>query len=146
MIAKTRKTLAEIAEELKRDPASAARIAEHRRRFERMLAAEAKTLRSHVLDQRDAIHPILDPLGAEEVWLVGSVARAEERPDSDIDLVVEFRRGTTLGDLDEAEKALERLLKRHVDIISAAGLRKGDETTFMAKALFRRDQPVRRAP
>ena len=56
-MAKTHKTAAEIMAELKRDPASAARIAEHKRRFERMIALEAESLRSQVLDQRAAIQP-----------------------------------------------------------------------------------------
>jgi predicted nucleotidyltransferase len=97
--------------------------------------ATAEALRAQVLTQREVIHSILDPAGAEKVWLIGSVARAEERPDSDIDFVVTFRRGTTFGDLEEAEEALEGLLHRRVDIVSAGGLLKGDEKTFMAGAV-----------
>jgi uncharacterized protein len=134
-MAKTHKTAAEIMAELKRDPASAARIAAHRSHYESLIALEAETLRSRVLDQQEAIHAILDSSGAETIWLVGSVARAEEHPDSDIDFVVKFRRGTTLGDLAEAQTALEELLHRHVDIVSTGGLRKGDEQTFMADAI-----------
>jgi predicted nucleotidyltransferase len=97
--------------------------------------ATTKALRAQVLTQREVIHSILDPAGAMKVWLIGSVARAEERPDSDIDFVVQFRRGTTFGDLDEVEEALEELFHRRVDIVSAGGLRKGDENTFMAGAV-----------
>jgi predicted nucleotidyltransferase len=135
MMAKTRKTLAERAEEIERDPARAARIAKHRRRYEQLMAREPETLRYQVLAQSEAIHGILDPAGAETIWLIGSVARAEERPDSDIDFLVVFRRGTTLGDLAQAEAALEEVFHRHVDVISDGGLRKGDEATFWAGAI-----------
>jgi predicted XRE-type DNA-binding protein len=40
MMAKTHKTLAEMAEEIERDPARAARIAEHKARFEHLMALD----------------------------------------------------------------------------------------------------------
>jgi predicted nucleotidyltransferase len=50
--------------------------------------------------------------GAEGVRVFGSVARGEETPESDVDLLVTLRPGTTLLDLTRLELALEALLGR----------------------------------
>ena len=46
--------------------------------------------------KRDEIYAIARRHKAEKLWVFGSVARKEERPDSDIDLVAEFLPGTSL--------------------------------------------------
>ena len=53
--------------------------------------------------------------------MFGSVARGEERPDSDVDLLVTLEPGRTLLDLARLE--LEALLGRPVDVVTADGLR-----------------------
>ena len=40
--------------------------------------------------KRDEIHSIARKHKAEKLWVFGSVARKEERPDSDIDFLVKF--------------------------------------------------------
>lgn len=61
--------------------------------------------------------------GAHDVRVFGSVARGEERPDSDIDFLVELDRGRTLFDLAELEVRLERLLGRPVQVATPGNLR-----------------------
>jgi uncharacterized protein len=56
--------------------------------------------------------------GASQVRLIGSVARGEARPDSDVDLLVTWSEGTSLLDQAALMLELEGLLGRKVDIAS----------------------------
>jgi hypothetical protein len=67
---------------------------------------------------RDVILRIAARHGASQVRLIGSVARGQERPDSDIDLLVTWREDTSLLDQAALTLELERLLGRKVDIAS----------------------------
>ena len=69
--------------------------------------------------KREAIVRIAARHGATQVRLIGSVARGDARPDSDVDLLVTWSEGTSL--LDQAALKLELeglLLGRKVDIAS----------------------------
>ena len=68
--------------------------------------------------KKDAIIALGHEFGAKHIRVFGSVARCEERPDSDIDFLVEFPRGYDLFTqrLPLAQQ-LAGLLKRHVDLI-----------------------------
>jgi uncharacterized protein len=68
--------------------------------------------------QRDAILRVAESHGATKVRLIGSVARGEARPDSDIDLLVTWQEGTSLLDQAALKLELESLLGRKVDIAS----------------------------
>jgi predicted nucleotidyltransferase len=60
-----------------------------------------------------------------ELSLFGSAARGEMRPDSDIDLLVEFLPNAQVGLVEHAGLMLdlERLLGRKVDLVSKNGLK-----------------------
>ena len=60
--------------------------------------------------------------GARNVRLFGSVARGEARPDSDIDVLVEFEPGRTLLDRIGLMQDLEDLLGRKVDVVTEKAL------------------------
>ena len=53
-----------------------------------------------------------------EFSLFGSVLTDEFRPDSDVDVMVEFAEGTwrTLADLDDIEEELSKIIGRQVDL------------------------------
>jgi predicted nucleotidyltransferase len=80
-------------------------------------------LRQHA----DAVRRIANLHGAEDVRVFGSVARGDDRVDSDIDLLVRLRPGVSLLDLVELTDELEGLFGRTVDVVSEAGLRDSDE-------------------
>lgn len=61
------------------------------------------------------------------VAVFGSVARGDESPSSDIDLLVEFEPGSSLFDLLHITEELEELLGVPVDVISAGGLKDRDD-------------------
>lgn len=61
--------------------------------------------------------------GAENVRVFGSVVRGEDRPDSDIDFLVNLQSGRSLLDLARFLRELKSLLGRDVDVVTEAGLR-----------------------
>lgn len=65
--------------------------------------------------------------GASNVRVFGSVARGTARPESDIDLLVDFEPGRTLIDHVALWRDLEALLGRRVDVLSAGGLTDRDD-------------------
>lgn len=66
----------------------------------------------------------LKQAGVVSLYLIGSVARGEDRPDSDVDLVVRLtddaRRGgfSYFGRIDRLRQRLESIVARHVDLIA----------------------------
>ena len=71
-----------------------------------------------IREMRDAIVRIAGRHGATQVRLIGSVARGEARPDSDVDLLVTWSEGTSLLDQAALTLEFEELLGRKVDIAS----------------------------
>jgi len=75
-------------------------------------------------EKRDEILQIAAKHGARNVRIIGSVARGEAGPESDIDFLVEFEPGRSLLDHAALLLDLESLLGRKVDVASQRGLRK----------------------
>ena len=73
---------------------------------------------------REAIIAIATRYNAENVRLFGSVARGEDRPDSDIDFLVDFQLGSTLFDHVALIDELTSKLDRKVDVVSSRALNK----------------------
>jgi hypothetical protein len=71
---------------------------------------------------------------ASRVRLFGSAARGDDRPDSDIGLLVDFDRDSSLFDLMRMTRELETLLGRAVDVVSAGGL-KGRDRAILAQSV-----------
>jgi len=61
------------------------------------------------------------------VRLFGSVARGEDGPESDIDLLVDFTKDSSLFDLMRLTRELEDLLGHSVDVVSTDGLKDRDQ-------------------
>ncbi len=80
-------------------------------------------LRDKVIELLRERRPELDSLGVRSLDLFGSVARGEERPDSDIDILVEFSRPVGLFDLTRVRVRLEEILGRRVDLVPRDGLK-----------------------
>lgn len=71
-----------------------------------------------------------------ELSVFGSAARGEMRPDSDIDLLVEFLPDANVGLVEHAGLMLElaRLLGRKVDLVSKNGLKPRIRSSVLADA------------
>jgi len=54
--------------------------------------------------------------------IFGSAARGEERPDSDVDLIVDYRGRKGFFELIGLEEELAMLFGRNVDLVTEAGL------------------------
>ncbi len=73
-------------------------------------------------DRRDEIIEIATRYGAVNLRVFGSVARGDDRPQSDVDLLVEMEADRSLLDLVGLGQALEELLQRKVDVLTDASL------------------------
>lgn len=74
-------------------------------------------------EKRSEILQIAARHGAYNVRIFGSVARGEADSSSDLDMLVEFKRGTTLLSHATMIQELEDLLGVKVDVVSERGLR-----------------------
>lgn len=71
---------------------------------------------------KEEILRVASRYGARNVRVFGSRARGEERPDSDLDLLVEFEQGRSLLDAIGLEQELEEFLGFPVQVITPTGL------------------------
>lgn len=76
-----------------------------------------RTIREHAVELR--------ALGVAKLWLFGSLARGEARPDSDVDILIDIVPGRRFSLLDVAEVrlALCDLLGREVGVVIREDLR-----------------------
>ena len=72
--------------------------------------------------KRDEISAIARTHKAEKLWVFGSCARKEERPDSDVDFLVRFGDDMAFGSQVELGDALNTYFGRKVDVVSERGL------------------------
>lgn len=72
---------------------------------------------------RSAVRSVAARHGASNVRLFGSVARGEEEPDSDIDLVVDVPETISLLELIALRRELTELLDAPVDVVPVRSLR-----------------------
>lgn len=86
-------------------------------------------------EKRERILQIAHKHGAGKVRLIGSVARREAGPDSDIDLLVELEPDRTLLDHAALVEELQALLGVKVDVASDRGLRQRIKTQVLAEAV-----------
>ena len=68
--------------------------------------------------KRDEIYAIARKHKAEKLWVFGSCARGEERPDSDVDFLVEYAPRYDLFDAIGLQVDLKSALGRDVDVVS----------------------------
>ncbi|MEM4308545.1 MAG: nucleotidyltransferase family protein [Thermoplasmata archaeon] len=66
----------------------------------------------------EKITQFLKERGVKKVAIFGSYVRGEERPDSDIDIVVEFSERKSLLDIIELEQELSELLGVKVELLT----------------------------
>ncbi len=77
--------------------------------IEKVLLAEEQVLRKHKV---------------RSVALFGSYVRGEHRPDSDVDLLIDFRKGVTLLDLVDLQDSLSEAMGAKVNVVSRKALSK----------------------
>jgi uncharacterized protein len=82
-----------------------------------------RSVRDQVLAKADLIRTLAKAHGARSIELFGSAARGEDRPDSDVDFIVELDPGRSLLDLIGLANDLEAALGRKVDTATRASLK-----------------------
>jgi len=75
-----------------------------------------------IRDHRDEILRLARAHGAHNLRLFGSAARGDDRPDSDLDLLVEMEPGRSLVDHVALKQDLEELLGHDVDVVTEQSL------------------------
>ncbi|RMI06947.1 hypothetical protein EBM89_14535 [Cellulomonas triticagri] len=99
-------------------------------------AAEPESMLGRVLGtRRDAIVAAAERSGVTNVRVFGSVARGEDGPDSDVDLLVDVGPEVGLMDLVDLELEIAKILGRPVDVANARALRPAVAATVEAVAL-----------
>jgi uncharacterized protein len=83
-------------------------------------------LRGLVTARREQVIAIAARHHANRVRLFGSVARGDDGPGSDIDLLVDFDQDSSLFDLMRMTRELEELFGHSVDVVSSGGLKDRD--------------------
>lgn len=79
-----------------------------------------------VLSLRTAMKEAAARHGASNLRIFGSVARGEDRPDSDVDVLVGLESGRSLFDLARLRVELEEMLHTPVDVVVDSGLPEND--------------------
>lgn len=75
-------------------------------------------LHDFLQEKRELILKIADEHGIKNVRIFGSVARLEDGPESDLDLLVEFEKDRSLFDLIRFKQEIEDLLETRVDVVT----------------------------
>lgn len=68
------------------------------------------------------LRQVAERRGFTDLAVFGSAARGDDRPDSDVDLLVQPPAGADLFDMLRLEELLESILGRKVDVVSYRGL------------------------
>jgi len=85
-------------------------------------------------DRRTEILRIASQHGARNLRLFGSTARGDDRPESDIDFLVDMDAGRSLLDLVALGQDLEDLLHRRVDVITGSSVAPALRARILADA------------
>ena len=79
--------------------------------------------KQEILDLLSQNRDRLKHLGVQEIGLFGSFVRGEQRPDSDVDLIVKFDSARkTFDNFMRVSTFLEDLLRRHVELVTTEAL------------------------
>ena len=83
--------------------------------------------------RRDEIYAIARKHKANKLWVFGSCARKEERPDSDVDFLVEYGDRIGLFELFDFETEMSDKIGRKVDLVNMAALDRSPCFAYNAK-------------
>jgi predicted nucleotidyltransferase len=80
------------------------------------------SLRDEIHQRREAVLAIADRHHVARVRLFGSVVRGEERPDSDVDLLIDLDEACRYEDYLGFLEEIERLFARRVEVVISRSL------------------------
>ncbi len=88
-----------------------------------------------VARKRQEILRIAREAGFDRIRIFGSVARGDDGPDSDVDLLVTPPAGASLLDLARLERSLSDILGERVEVVPDSGLRSSLHDDALAEAI-----------
>jgi predicted nucleotidyltransferase len=91
------------------------------RRLRQLSGPVGRRVRRH----RHDLIAVAEAHGVQNLRVFGSVARGEDRPDSDVDLLADLPPGLSLFGLGRVEAEMEAILGSRVDLIPAEDLKPG---------------------
>lgn len=83
--------------------------------------------------KRDEIYAIARRHKAERLWVIGSCARQEERPDSDVDFLVRYTDHIGLFEHSDFEREMSEAVGRHVNLVSDSALDRSPFFSYNAR-------------
>lgn len=102
----------------------------------RLLRFHGRTDLGRTLDRHRApLLRLLAAAGARNVRVFGSIARGDDGPRSDIDLLVDFDKPLSLFDLSRLEAMAAALIGVSVDVVPSANLRSNVVESILAEAV-----------
>lgn len=93
-----------------------------RRHLAELTRATNNEIAAQLAAERSRIQALAKKRGLHNLRVFGSVARGEADDASDVDLLVDAHKGTSLIDLIGFQRELAALLGRKVDVVTPAGL------------------------
>jgi predicted nucleotidyltransferase len=84
----------------------------------------------------------ISKMGVKSMAIFGSVARDEARPDSDVDILVEFQGPATFNGYMDLKFFLEDLLGRPVDLVTRKSIRPQLKTRIESEAQYVQGLPA----
>lgn len=75
-------------------------------------------MKANIKEIKEKVLPILREAGVKRSSIFGSYVRGEQKKNSDIDILVELPRGSSLLDLVGLEMKLKEVLGKKVDLIT----------------------------
>jgi predicted nucleotidyltransferase len=97
--------------------------------------SEPSALRELLRLHRRRIQRLAQANRLRNVQVFGSVARGDDGPDSDVDLLVDLEPGASYFDLAQFAMDLEQLLGRHVDVVSRGALDADRDSQILREAI-----------
>jgi predicted nucleotidyltransferase len=94
------------------------------------------TFLARVQARAPELHEALDPLGARQIHVFGSVARGEDTGSSDVDLLVDLAPDVGMFGLMLMQSRAEAVLGRAVDLIPRDGLKPEVAETALQEAIL----------
>ena len=77
-----------------------------------------------------------DKFFVKEIGIFGSVVRGEQHPDSDIDILVDFKNPIGIFDFIRLEDHLSKLLGSKVDLVTKTGLKSVIKNEILSQTVY----------
>ena len=95
-----------------------------------MVKKVLKTLQE-IKSKRKEIYAIADKYGVSNIRVFGSVARGEDKKNSDVDFLIKTEKWVSLFEVVDFKREVEEILHKKTDIVSEGGVSK-----FLRERIF----------